>query len=411
MKAWKIAWLNIKRNPLISGLLIFAMSLSLGTMSLLYRIESLQTQRWTQMAEWAPVIVGPKQGGLELLLSTGLLEIRSLDLIPYRLFETLRAKQEIHFEDKSSLSNENIELAVPLVMMAKTEEHWVIGTDLSLKTLLFKMGFSFLDQGEWFQNDREVVLGKHMAKRLHKSVGDSLEVSLLGPHGESLASNAQLKVTGILPETSSAWDEAAVGDLHLAWQVYTKLDPAKVSIWGAQVLHYFWLVPSPGALDGLKSLINQRSVAQMAETSVEKIRLEELLGQSRELSLLVSGLILLICFVVILALMTLRFQTQASQMAILRAIGFSDNKLLSWMLFEAGFLLLMSLTLSLVWTQIFWWITSYMMRDSVTFLTSRWISPQFEWPVWLCGSLAFALSLLGPWLLTLKDNLVEKLRV
>jgi predicted lysophospholipase L1 biosynthesis ABC-type transport system permease subunit len=411
MKSWKIAWLNIRRNLLISCLLIFSMSLALGTMGLLYRIESLQTQRWTQMAEWAPVIVGPKQGGIDLLLSTGLLEVKNLDLIPYRLFETLRAKQEIRFEDKSSVNNDNIELAVPLLMMGKAQEHWVVGSDLSMKTLLFKNGFSFLEKGEWFQTDRELVIGQHMARRLNKTVGDRIEVSLLGPRGEPLNSVTQLKISGVLPETLTAWDEAAIGDLHLGWQVYSKLDPNKVSIWGAQVLHYFWLRPAPGALDGLRSLINQRSVAQMADTATEKARLNELLGQSQELSLLVSGLILLICFVVILALMIMRFQNQAPQMATLRAIGFSDKRLLNWMLFEAGFLLVGSLLLSLFWAQIFWWVTSYLMRDSVTFLTSHWITPQWEWPVWLCGSLAFALSLIGPWILILKDDLHEKLRV
>lgn len=414
MKAWKLAWLNLKRSPLVSILLIFAMSLALGTMGLLYRVESLQTQRWTQIAEWAPVVVGAKQGGLDLLLATSLLEVRNLELIPYKLFETIRAKQDISFEDKTKVSNQQIELAVPLLFMAQARKHWIVGTDASVQNLLRKNGFSNLSDGAWFQNDREVVLGAKMAEHLAKHVGDSLEADLLGPVGEQLFQTTTLKVSGIMPVTHTAWDQAAFGDLRLGWLVYSKLDLSKVSIWGPQVLHYFWLSAADSntsSMAGLQSLINQRSIAQLAFVGSEREHLNSLLGQTREMSLLISGLILLICFIALLALMIFRHQSQSSQIAVLRALGFSSKKLMGWFSLEALYLLVFSLFFASLWTQIFWWLTASMMRESVTFLTASWISPSLEWPVWLCGGLAFAISLLGPWLLSLKEDLHESIRV
>lgn len=337
MSPWKLAFTHLWRKKLSSFLALAGIALSVATSGVLLRLFLLSQARFQSLAVTGDALVGAKSGDLSILLGALNLEGPYPDFIPRALYDSLAARQDIHFEDGAQSGGSSIERIVPFVIFARVGSHRVIGTtDLFVRTGASNM--PSLAQGRWPESPGGVVLGSEATRDLGLKLGDSISVEAWVSATPS-RDHLSLRVEGILAPTHKAWDRGLYSDLATAEGVFARHQGEFASIWKAKVLHYYliYLRPERGLAgwEWLKSLVNQRTVAQVVAVDEAVRELRDLTGAQEQLGLLVSVVIVLLGALSITTLMITRFESMGQQLAVLRALGYSRRELSLILLFEA----------------------------------------------------------------------------
>ena len=110
--------------------------------------------------------------------------------------------------------------------------------------------------------------------------------------------------------------------------------PGYNTIWGPKVLSYFIMSIQKGGEEGLATLINQRTVSQLAFVEKEKGRLQDLTGSNQNLQLLIVSILLILTTLTVLAVFFTRIEARAMELAVLRALGYSRRELTRLLLIE-----------------------------------------------------------------------------
>jgi putative ABC transport system permease protein len=331
MSSLRLAWLHLVRTRTSTIVAVIAIALSVALAGMLLRIYLLSASRFSSLASGPDAIVGAKAGGIEILLGSLNLEGPIPGYLPQKLFDSLRAQTDVHFEDGANHKPSEIALIVPFLYFAKSDQYRIIGTDETFfkrpsHPLTFK-------EGSFTGKDGEAVVGSIVAQERGLKIGDSIPANIWisdGGFGPALP----LKVVGILNPTATAWDRGSFVSLLFAQAVLRTVSLSHQSIWGADVLSYFLVDLNPGGLKPLQDLIDKRTVGQIIDVTIQKSRLEELTGTGRNLGLLVTAFIVVLGGLSVATLMATRFESMSVQMAVLRALGYSRGALSSWLLWE-----------------------------------------------------------------------------
>jgi putative ABC transport system permease protein len=325
ISAWQMALLHFRRQRLQSFILVISLAVALVGTSLLLRLYSLSENRFSSLAPNVQAVVGPKSGGIDILLGALNLENKYHEMLPLNLFETLRAGADVHFEDGSLVSSKQFtKNVVPLLYVGSSDDgaNPVIATDESFLQLLNGPGVPFPASGD-------LLIGAQLAKSKHIHAGDTFDIQLK-PSG---AKKSQ-KVLGVLPEQRSAWDYGIFVDLKTGQQWLPEAGLVH-PVWKDKVLSYFLIQMEPQGFKPLQSLINDRSVAQMIWVETEKTRLQELSGSAGNLGGVLVGVILVLAAFSIFGMMSLRSENLRISIATLEAIGYSRSFIFSWMSLES----------------------------------------------------------------------------
>lgn len=337
MTAWKLAILNLSRRPLPTFIAIFAIAISVACSGILLRLNQLSQDRFRSMGRGPDAIVGAKAGGIDILLNALNGEGEYPGYLPMKLFESLKAAQNVHFEDGANAQPTFLESIVPFVYFAKAGPYRVVGTDESFFRRPHSEDNLQFAKGSWSSKPSDVVLGADVATRLNKMVGDSIQIESWNPEGTA-SQKLEMPIHGVLARTHSAWDRMLYSDLSTAQAILRTENLSTSSIWGPNVLNYFLIYLRPGGFPELSSLINRRTVGQAILVETQKERLQNLTGTGETLGLFVQILILSLSALSLTAMLVTRFEAMSLQLAVLRAIGYSKTVIGSWLLLE-GFLI------------------------------------------------------------------------
>ncbi len=339
MSPFRLARLSLSRHLFSTGITVIAIALSVACGGLLLRLSKISDSRFSAMGNNGDAIVGAKAGGIEILLSSLNGEGNFPDFLPYKLFESLQSQQSVRFEDGATSKPNFIQAVIPIVYFAKLEGFKVIGTN---ETFYFKAHSEqklALSEGRWATAPGEIVLGSAIARLEHKKLDDL--VVLEAWVGDKISrAPFRLKVVGVLDPTQTIWDRSAFSTVEQAHQVLSQ-NPAELaqrSIWGASVLHYFFIYLNPGGFSQLEALINKRTVGQVVKVDEEKEKLKELTGVGKKLGIFVTVFVILLGGLAVCGMLVTRFEGMSVQLAVLRALGFTKKHLAKWLLWE-GFLL------------------------------------------------------------------------
>jgi putative ABC transport system permease protein len=323
MSALKMALLHFCRQRLQSTILVLSLAVALAGTSLLLRLHDLSENRFASLAPQVQAVVGPKSGGIDILLGALNLENKNTGVLPLHLFETLRAGADVHFEDNTVVSSKQFTKNVtPLLYIAQAHSYPVIATDGSFLNILTSPPPAF-PQGA------ELLMGWRVAQALHSQSGDSLQVKI--NHSEISKSE---KIFAVLPEQHSAWDYGIFVPLDTGWQ-WLRESGAEHPVWKDKVLSYFLLQMDSKGFLPLQSLINDRSVAQIIWVDSERQHLQDLSGSAGQLGAILVIVILCLAAFSVFGMMSLRSENLRVSIATLEAIGYSRKFILSWMGFEA----------------------------------------------------------------------------
>lgn len=212
MSFWKIAWRNIWQRALASSLTGLSMALGVAVMIAVIVIHSVAVRQFEQDAQGYDVIVGGKQGSMQLVLTTVFHLGQPLYPIPYTYYQK--------FIDGGEFADDT-EVAIPICLGDSYESpngslFRVIGTTPDLFSKLrygnYEDGtpklYKFKRGGRNFEADHffEAVVGSVVARQAGLKVGDAVNPTH-GVSGEGHQHDA-FTVVGILEPTGTVNDRA-----------------------------------------------------------------------------------------------------------------------------------------------------------------------------------------------------------
>ncbi len=321
MTSFQMALLHFKRQKLQSTLIVLSLAMALTCSGLLLRVYALSQTRYNNLPSNVDAVLGPKSGGIEILLGALNMESKFHGVIPENLFRTLRAGANIQFEDGSLISSKNVtQSVIPITFIGTFQGHAIIATDESF--------FS-----ETPPKIDEIWLGFRVAQEKDFKIGETLTVNIKGTISKKEVQK-NLRIGKILGEQKNSWDEALfVNDKNIEpWFLETDVNHP---VWKNKILNYVLFKMNSQGFTPLQSLVNDRTVSQLIWVDLEKKKLEELTSSAKDFGFMIVIVIFALAGFSIFGMMSIRSQALRVSVATLEAVGYLPNYIYSWIFFEA----------------------------------------------------------------------------
>ncbi len=420
MSSFRLAWLNLVRQPMTSVIAVLAIALSIACSGVLLRLDLASEKRFSALGAGGDAIIGAKAGDIQILLGALNGESRDPGFLPYKLFQTLESQQGLQFEDGASSQASFIECIVPILDFARFEPRGaqdaahVIGTSAKFFDRPRAVDrLEFADGHRPTESD-QVVIGALVATQNQLKLGDTLSVRVQAggafPLSDAVSRMLDFKVSGILKPVGSVWDRELYTSVETAQRALSLLDLKSRSIWGASVLNYFLVYLKPDGAPMLDALVNRRTVGQVVMIDDAKLELRELTGVGRSLGLYVTALTLLLGSLAVAAMLITRFEAMSLQLAVLRAIGYRKTRIARWLLWEGLILGASACVLGAGLDGLLFPIVRQSLGSALPPSDLISIPLQMSWPVWCVAISATVLSVTIPLLRVYRQDVHYSLR-
>ncbi len=391
MNNLRIVTLDLWRHRGMSFIIILALSLTIAISGILFRIGKLGNERFKSIVPAGDAIVGAKSGQIELLLGSLNLEGPYPNFIPIRLYGTLLNQGKVGFPD-GDVNTALHRCIVPILFCGKIHNYRLIATT-----------HAFLDQpdpspkikfatGTWAKSEGQIVLGATMAAKEKLSAGDDILIPAWTSNKleEQFILPFKFKVTGVLAEMGNSWDRAAFTNLDQGRKILSTAMIKENSIWGKDVLHFLIIYLLPNSLEPLKSLIDQRTVAEVADVPEARKALQSLTGTGESMGYLVVIIVFLLGGLAMVSLLVGRFEVKTKQWAMLKAMGYMGQELYSLVIWEWTLLMSTAYLIGIALDFLFFPLIRKMFSENLPpsefFESPIWQS----WPVWFsAGAITF----------------------
>jgi putative ABC transport system permease protein len=391
---FRLAWLNLMRRRMPTAIAIISIAVSVATSGVLLRLYLLSGSRFSTMAHGGDAVIGAKTGSLNILLGSLNLEGKYPGFLPLKLYETLKQRRGVQFEDGARSVPTFLKGVIPFVYFGKMEGFRVIGTDESFFTRPESADNILFADGRWAKGSGEIVVGAEVAKRKSLKINDTTIVE--GWIGDNAITSVQksFRVVGLLARTDSVWDQALFSNLEEAGDTLKKIDLGNRSIWGGDVLNYFIVYLEPDGFSELEALINKRTIGEVVSIEGEKKLLSELTGTGQHLGLLITVLIMLEASFAVMAMMVTRFDAMTVQIAVLRALGFKKRDVASWLLWEGLLLGISASVIGAVLDALFFPMLRNILAETLPQTAPSLVFQSF--PVWIGAITATTIAVAVP---------------
>ena len=335
----KLTLSSLYARLLTVSMTIFAISLSL---MLYLSVEKLRTSAYTSFTDTisqTDLILGSRTSSIQLLL--------------YSVFRVGNATNNITWESYEDIMNKDeIEWSVPISLGDSHKSFRVMGTNLDFfKRYKYRGGQSIeINEGNYFDDLYDVVLGASVAEKLKYEIGESIIVS----HGiKSFTDHDDqpFKVSGILEKTGTPVDNTvivsleAIEAIHVDWSSGAKIpgqetpieEIRKMDLSAKNITAAFIGVKSKLSIFKLQRWINE--YPEEALTSIlPGVALHELWRIIGVVENLLLGISIIIIFTTLIGMAAIIFSSlneRRREMAIWRAMGASPNIVIGILMLEA----------------------------------------------------------------------------
>ncbi len=409
MTPWEMACTHLSRKRALSVILLLSLAFSVGAAGLLLRIYALTQSRFDSLARGGDAIIGAKAGGIEILLGSLNLEAENPRPLPFNLFRSLRSGQTVQFEDGAQVPTSSfVEAVIPLLFFGHADNFKVIGTDLTFFNRPQSADSLVIDSGRYFSDGGlgqldEIVVGRDVAARKHLKTGDTLHVRMDDPQGHALSDSKDFTVVGVLKSSSSAWDRGIYGSYQGAFAWFTERGKTH-PIWKEGIFNYFLLYMKKGSgpvqfqesFGAMQSLVNDRTVGQIISVEQERKNLSQLTGSGGELGLFIISFIILLSALSVTGMMMMRYEGMRLQTAVMRAMGFSAQYLLMWLMYEGFILAGISCVIGALFDLILFYPVVSLLGHALPDTDIYSVSLLMSSPVWIAATLATLFGILLP---------------
>ena len=340
MNTFRIVYKNIKQRSLSSMLTILSVLLGVGLVTAILILKNESEDAFNQTATGYEIIVGPKGSSLQLTLSTVYQVGLPIQNMPLKVYDLLK-------------NDKRVRLAIPYVFGDNYKNFRITGTVSELfSEFEYKKGIRYkLDEGSFFSNDFEAVIGKEVADKTGLKTGDTFSGShgIETYEGASEHSEKKFKVTGILSRTFTPSDRVIFVSMNSVWELHNhenenngSEDHHIISDSMKTISAVLLKLKSPVFFDLLRRQINENKYeginAQAVLPLFEIKQLFDIIGNINSVILVIAYLVIFTAAVSILVSIYNSMNERMREIAIMRSLGAGRFLIMKIIIFEGMFL-------------------------------------------------------------------------
>ena len=340
MNTFRIVYKNIKQRSLSSMLTILSVLLGVGLVTAILILKNEIEDVFNQAATGYEIIVGPKGSSLQLTLSTVYQVGLPIQNMPLKVYDLLK-------------NDKRVRLAIPYVFGDNYKNFRITGTVSELfSEFEYKKGIRYkLDEGSFFSNDFEAVIGKEVADKTGLKTGDTFSGShgIESYEGASEHSEKKFKVTGILSRTFTPSDRIIFVSMNSVWELHNhenenngSEDHHIISDSMKTISAVLLKLKSPVFFDLLRRQINENKYeginAQAVLPLFEIKQLFDIIGNINSVILVIAYLVIFTAAVSILVSIYNSMNERMREIAIMRSLGARRFLIMKIIIFEGMFL-------------------------------------------------------------------------
>jgi len=347
-----LVWNYLKAKPLNTVLNIVLLSLGIAVIVVLLLFNKQLEEKISENARSIDLVVGAKGSPLQLILCN--------------IFHIDFPTGNINLKEAERIAkNRLVKNAIPLALGDSYEAYRIIGTDLRYAEL-YK---AEVEQGEWFSEELEVVLGANVAAMTKFKLNDEFASA----HGLTTGGHAheehKFVVKGIMKRSNTVLDNLILTSIESVWHVHDlhneedhHPDHEKDTSFVASPL-----VPSIAAGDSTKELtslliqyrsamgaiqlprfVNGQSSLQAASPAFETARLFSILGVGVDILMAFAYVLIFISALSIFIALYNSLKERRYDLAIMRSMGATRLKLVVTILSEGVLLTVLGSVIGLL---------------------------------------------------------------
>ncbi|MBK8383289.1 MAG: ABC transporter permease [Ignavibacteria bacterium] len=340
MNTFRIVYKNIKQRSLSSMLTILSVLLGVGLVTAILILKNESEDAFNQTATGYEIIVGPKGSSLQLTLSTVYQVGLPIQNMPLKVYDLLK-------------NDKRVRLAIPYVFGDNYKNFRITGTVSELfSEFEYKKGIRYkIDEGSFFSNDFEAVIGKEVADKTGLKTGDTFSGShgIESYEGASEHSEKKFKVTGILSRTFTPSDRIIFVSMNSVWELHNhenenngSEDHHIISDSMKTISAVLLKLKSPVFFDLLRRQINENKYeginAQAVLPLFEIKQLFDIIGNINSVILVIAYLVIFTAAVSILVSIYNSMNERMREIAIMRSLGARRFLIMKIIIFEGMFL-------------------------------------------------------------------------
>jgi len=343
-----LALKSLRNRSLASVLTVISITLSVTLLLSVERVKRAAEEGFTQTISQTDLIVGARSGPVQLILYSVFNLGNATHNISYKTYEDLKKHPAIAWTIPYSLGDGHRGFRV-VGTNQDFFEHYRFRGDSKVE----------LAEGKAFAGLWDVVIGADVAKKLNYKLGDKIVVA----HGVTRSEGIQkhddkpFTVSGIMKPTGTALDQSlyvsleGIEAMHVDWQdgaaptAEKAVSPdhlSKENIHVDQITAFFI-----GTKSRIETLRLQREINTYKEEPllaiIPGVTLSELwhgLSYVEQVLKVISWMVVVVGLMAMLIALTTSLNERRREMAILRALGASTNKILALLVFESSLLTL-----------------------------------------------------------------------
>ena len=353
MNIFKLSIKNLFYRPLSSLLSLLLLALGVSMISLLVLINSVVQDQMNNNLKGIDMVVGAKGSPLQLILSS--------------VYHVDSPTGNISLKEARSIEkNPMVGNSVPLLYGDNYEGFRIVGTNEKFIEL-YNLS---IENGSFWDDEFEVVVGKKIATKLNLKVGDTFVTSHgLRQTGEAHA-DIPFTVVGITNFSNSVADQLILTSAESVWGIHgdhTHDDEEHDHDDDKEITAMLIKFNSPMNVIQFPRYINENTNLQSAVPSYEISRLFKLFGFGIETINLLAYLIIIVSGISIFITLFNSMKERKYDMALIRTMGGTRLQLSSMLIYEGLILTVSGFILGIILSRLGLVFISSLMESSFNY--------------------------------------------
>ena len=297
------------------SILLMILGVTIITLSVL--VNQITKNTFTKNNPDLDVVVGAKGSPLQLVLSS----IHHID-IPTGNISYKNAKK--------IMKHPAIKFGVPISLGDNFQNYRIVGTDKKF----LKLYDAELEIGSMWEKPMQSVIGSNVANFTKLKI----DKFFVGSHGlidtGDIHSEQPYKVVGILKKTGTILDNLIITSLDSVWNLHSNQNDILKNSDSLEVTALLLKYKNKTSVFSFPRLINKNTNMQAASPNLEISKLFKLTGEAHKIINYLSVIIVSLSFAGILFTLLNNINERKYDLAILRTLGFTRERIFSIILIE-----------------------------------------------------------------------------
>ena len=297
------------------SILLMILGVTIITLSVL--VNQITKNTFTKNNPNLDVVVGAKGSPLQLVLSS----IHHID-IPTGNISYKNAKK--------IMKHPAIKFGVPISLGDNFQNYRIVGTDKKF----LKLYDAELEIGSMWEKPMQSVIGSNVANFTQLKI----DKFFVGSHGlidtGDIHSEQPYKVVGILKKTGTILDNLIITSLDSVWNLHSNQNDILKNSDSLEVTALLLKYKNKTSVFSFPRLINKNTSMQAASPNLEISKLFKLTGEAHKIINYLSIIIVSLSFAGILFTLLNNINERKYDLAILRTLGFTRERIFSIILIE-----------------------------------------------------------------------------